>query len=149
MHAMPENEADADAEVDVPAACESGISWKRTIAVDVDDDDDDDAPAFLTAEISTGERSTEESDPTNLESRSESSSFSAKLIVTSSAFAALNASATLALSSETLSLAWLFTTSSLLADDDDEDESEDSDIVTLFVNVLKSQISCVRVTIKV
>ena len=140
---MPENDADADAEVDVPAACESGISWKRTSAVDVDDDDDDDdAPAFLTAEISTGERSTEESDPTNLESRSESSSFSAKLIVTSSAFAALNASATLALSSETLSLAWLFTTSSLLAEDDDEDESEDSDIVTLFVNVLKSQISC-------
>ena len=144
---MPEKDADADDEVDAPA-CESGISLKRTSAVDVDEEDDD-APAFLTAEISTGERSTEESDPTNLESRSESSSFSAKLIVTSSAFAALNASATLALSSETLSLAWLFTTSSLLADDDDEDESEDSDIVTLFVNVLKSQISCVRVTIKV
>ena len=73
---MPENEADADAaEVDAPA-CESGISWKRTSAVDVDDDEaeKDDAPAFLTADISTGDRSTEDSDPTNLESNSEPSS---------------------------------------------------------------------------
>ena len=71
---MPENEVDADAaEVDAPA-CESGISWKRTSAVDDDEAEEDDAPAFLTADISTGDRSTEESDPTNLESNSEPSS---------------------------------------------------------------------------
>ena len=126
---MPEKDADADDEVDAPA-CESGISLKRTSAVDVDEEDDD-APAFLTAETSTGDRSTEESDPTNLESNSEPSSFSAKLIVMSSTLA-LKASATLDLSSDTLSLAWLFTTSSLLAEDDEEEEeSEDSDIDTL------------------
>lgn len=128
---MPEKDADADDEVDAPA-CESGISLKRTSAVDVDEEDDD-APAFLTAETSTGDRSTEESDPTNLESNSEPSSFSAKLIVMSSTLA-LKASATLDLSSDTLSLAWLFTTSSLLAEDDEEEEeSEDSDIDTLLV----------------